>query len=109
MLVKHGKEFVRLLKNHTSFLLGLTSDFGLNLLKIVHDMYVDGTFNITEIKLVLIVLLMVLDKIVISYAYLLSNTHEKWAYEKFFEVCVRKIKYIGRRRELRVDINMKLQ
>lgn len=88
VLAKHGKEFMRLSENHPSFLLGLASDFGLNLLKTAHDVYVDGTFNITEVKLVLTVLLVVLEKVAIPCAFLLANTRERWAYEKFFEVCV---------------------
>jgi hypothetical protein len=88
VLAKHGKEFLRLSENHPAFLMGFASDFGLNLLASAENIYVDGTFNTTEGKLVLTVLLVVVESVTIPCAFLFFNTREKWAYQKFFEVCV---------------------
>ena len=88
VLAKHGKEFVCLSENHPSFLLVLASDFGLSLLKTASDVYLDGTFNITETKLILTVLLVVSEGVAIPCTYLLSNTREGWTYKHFFEVCL---------------------
>jgi hypothetical protein len=64
----------------------LASSFGLSILKESETVFVDGTFRMTECKLVLTILMGLHDDVAISCAFLLSDSHETSMYKSFFKV-----------------------
>lgn len=71
---------------HPNILVVLTSDFGISVLKQSTEVFVDGTFQTTEGKLVLMILMGLVDEVAVPCAYLLSNSRETNTYKIFFEV-----------------------
>jgi len=83
--IKHP-DFALLCSHHPNVMVALATDFGLDLLARSSEVFVDGTFETTEGKLVLTVVLALLDGVAIPSAFFLSNSHETDTYEAFFRV-----------------------
>jgi hypothetical protein len=66
----------------------LVSEFAAGLMAKSEEFFLDGTFNTTECKLVLTILLALVDNVAIPCAYLLSNSPITKTYEWFFNVCI---------------------
>jgi hypothetical protein len=71
--IKHP-DFALLFSHHPNIMVALATDFGLDLLARSSEVFVDGTFETTEDKLVLTVVLALLDGVAIPSAFFLSNS-----------------------------------
>jgi hypothetical protein len=78
--------FTRMSTNHPTIMVVLASAFGLGVLSKSAEVFIDGTFQTTECKLVLTILMGLVDGVAIPCAYLLSNSRETTTYKTFFEV-----------------------
>jgi hypothetical protein len=83
--MKHPN-FTLMCAHHPNIMVALATDFGLDLLARSSEVCVDGTFETTEGKLVLTVVLALLDGVAIPSAFFLSNSRETDTYEAFFRV-----------------------
>jgi hypothetical protein len=64
----------------------LVSEFGADLMAKGETFFVGGTFDTTECKLVLTVLMTLVGEVAVPCAYLLSDSRETDTYETFFKV-----------------------
>jgi hypothetical protein len=64
----------------------LVSEFGADLMARGETFFVDGTFDTTECKLVLTVMMTLVGEVAVPCAYLLSDSRETDTYETFFKV-----------------------
>jgi hypothetical protein len=78
--------FVRSCVIQPSVQVVLTSDFGLDLLSNSDIVFLDGTFDTTEDKLILTVFLGMHDGVAIPGAFMLSKLRDTDTYTSFFEV-----------------------
>jgi hypothetical protein len=78
--------FTLMYTHHSNIMVTLAPDFGLNLLARSTEVFVDETFETTESKLVLTVVMALLDDVAISSVFFLFNSCETDTYEVFFRV-----------------------
>jgi hypothetical protein len=83
--IKH-KQFARFCSSHPNDMVILVSEFGADLMKQSEVFFLDGTFDTTECKLVLMILMALTDNVAIPCAYLLFDSRETDTYEFFFTV-----------------------
>jgi len=83
--IKHP-DFALLCSHHPNIMVALATDFGLDVLARSSEVFIDSTFETTEGKLVLTVVLALLDGVAIPSAFFLSNSCETDTYEAFFRV-----------------------
>jgi hypothetical protein len=78
--------FTLMYAHHSNIMVALAPDFGLNLLARSTEVFVDETFETTESKLILTVVMALLDDVIIFSVFFLSNFRETDTYEVVFRV-----------------------
>jgi hypothetical protein len=80
--------FTRLSMHYSNIMVILMSEFVANLMVKSKKFFLDGTFNMIECKLVLIILLALVDNIIILCTYLLSKLCITKTYKWFFNIYI---------------------